>query len=135
MLKNFGCYVLYIVINQIFFILLSFIVDKLIISFLLKAAKGNEEMYVYIYDTNFCHWLYSLSNCVGPTKQCSGLGSQLLQRSRVRHGCQTVRPRSHQWLSSKTDRRKVPGSFLGRTCRPSCLEFSMFFSQTCINTG
>ena len=47
--------------------------------------------------------------------------------SRVRHGCQTVRPRSHQWLRSKTDRRDLPGLFLGRASRPSRSEFFVVF--------
>ena len=42
---------------------------------------------------------------------------------RVRHGCQTVLPRPHQWLG----RREVPGSILGRACRPSRSVFSMVF--------
>ena len=47
----------------------------------------------------------------------------------------TVRPRPHQWLRSKTGRREVPGSFLGRACRPSRSEFSVVFSETRVNTG
>ena len=55
--------------------------------------------------------------------------------SRVRHGCQTVRSRPHQWLRSITGRREVPDSVLGRTCRPSRSEFSVVFSETRVNTG
>ena len=43
-----------------------------------------------------------------------------------RHGCRAVRPWPHQWLRSKTGRREVPGTFLGRACRPSRSEFSCF---------
>ena len=35
----------------------------------------------------------------------------------------------------KTGRREVPGSNPGRSCRPSRSEFSMVFSETCVNTG
>ena len=42
---------------------------------------------------------------------------------------------SHQWLCSKTGRREVPGSFLGRACQPSRSEFSVVFSETRVNTG
>ena len=55
--------------------------------------------------------------------------------SRVKHGCRAVRPWSHQWLRSKIGRREVPGSFLGRACRPSRSEFSVVFSETRVNTG
>ena len=58
-----------------------------------------------------------------------GLGFE----SQVKHGCQTVRPWPNQWLCSKTGRRGVPRSFLGRACRPSRLEFSMVFSETRVN--
>ena len=54
--------------------------------------------------------------------------------SRVRHGCQTVRPRPHQWLRRNTSRREVPGSFLSRVCRPSRTVFSVLFSETHVNT-
>ena len=56
-------------------------------------------------------------------------------RSRVRHGCQTIRSWPHQWLHSKTGRRDGPGSFFGRACRPSRSEFSVAFSETRVNTG
>ena len=36
---------------------------------------------------------------------------------------------------SKTGRREVPGSFLGRVCRPSRREFSVVFSETHVKTG
>ena len=55
--------------------------------------------------------------------------------SRVRHGYQTVRPWPHQWLRSKTVRLEVPGSFVGRACRPSLSEFSVVFSEIRVNTG
>ena len=58
--------------------------------------------------------------------------------SRVKHECQTVRPWPHQWLSDfalKTGRPVVPGSILGRACRPSRSEFSVVFSETRVNTG
>ena len=58
--------------------------------------------------------------------------------SRVRHGYQTVRPRPHQWLSGSALnilRRKVQGSILGRVCRPSRSEFSVFFCETRLSTG
>ena len=55
--------------------------------------------------------------------------------SRVRHGCRAVRPWPHQWLRSKTGRREVTGSFLGRACQPSHSEFSVVFSETRTNTG
>ena len=45
---------------------------------------------------------------------------------------------NHQWSSDsalKTGRRKQPGSIPGHACRPSCLEFSMVFTETRINTG
>ena len=54
--------------------------------------------------------------------------------SRVRHRCQTVRPSPRQWLHLKTGRWEVPGSFLGRACRPSRSEFSVVFSETRVNT-
>ena len=38
-------------------------------------------------------------------------------------------------LRSKTGRREVPGSFLGRTCRPGRSEFSVVFSETRVNAG
>ena len=56
-------------------------------------------------------------------------------KSRVRHGCRAVRPWLHQWLSSKTSRREVPGSFLGSACRPNRSEFSVVFTETGVNTG
>ena len=55
----------------------------------------------------------------------------------VRHGCQTVRPRPHQWLSGsaqKTGRREVPSSNPGRACRPTRSEFSVVFSENRVNT-
>ena len=55
--------------------------------------------------------------------------------SRVRHARRAVHSWTHQWLRSKTDRREVPGSFLGRACRPSRSEFSVVFSETRVNTG
>ena len=47
----------------------------------------------------------------------------------------TVHPWPHQCLHSKTGRQEVPDSFFGRVCRPSCSEFSVFFSETRVNTG
>ena len=44
----------------------------------------------------------------------------------------TVCPIPHQWLSDfelKNGRREVSGSFLGRACRYSSSEFSVFFSK------
>ena len=44
----------------------------------------------------------------------------------------------HQWQNGnelKAGRREVPGSNPVRTCWPSCLEFSVFFFETCVNTG
>ena len=38
-------------------------------------------------------------------------------------------------VTLKTGRREVPGSNLGRACRPSCSEFSVVFSETRVNTG
>ena len=35
----------------------------------------------------------------------------------------------------KTGRREVLGSNPGRACRPSRLELSLVFSETCVNTG
>ena len=58
--------------------------------------------------------------------------------SRVRHGCQTIRPRHPQKLSIsalKVGRREVPGSIFGRACRPIRSEFSVVFSETRVNTG
>ena len=54
---------------------------------------------------------------------------------RVRHGYQTVCPLPRQRLRSKTGRREVPSSFLGRACRPSHSEFFVIFSETRVNTG
>ena len=34
----------------------------------------------------------------------------------------------------KSGKREVPGSIPGRACRPSCLEFSVVFSETHKNT-
>ena len=48
---------------------------------------------------------------------------------------QMVRP--HQWphgSALKADRWEVPGSILGRTCRPSRLEFFMVFTEIRVNT-
>ena len=58
--------------------------------------------------------------------------------SRVQHGCQTVHPRHDQWLNRSPlniGRRQVPGSIIGDACRPSCSEFSVVFSETCVNTA
>ena len=38
-------------------------------------------------------------------------------------------------VSLETGRREVPGSNLGRACRPSRSEFSVVFSETRVNTG
>ena len=38
-------------------------------------------------------------------------------------------------VTLKTGRREVPGSNLGRGCRPSRSEFSVVFSETRVNTG
>ena len=38
-------------------------------------------------------------------------------------------------FSLKTGRREVPGSTLGRDCRPSRSEFFVAFSKTRVNTG
>ena len=55
--------------------------------------------------------------------------------SRVRHGCHTVRPWPHQWLCSKTVRREMTISFLGRPCRPSLSKFSVVFFEIRVNMG
>ena len=44
-------------------------------------------------------------------------------------------PTSGIAVTLKTGRREVPGSNLGRICRPSRLEFSVVFSETRVNTG
>ena len=59
-------------------------------------------------------------------------------KSRIRHKCQTVCPRSHHWLSSsvlKICRQEVPCSILGHTCQPSHSKFSLVFLKSCINIG
>ena len=38
-------------------------------------------------------------------------------------------------LRSKSGRREMPGSTLGRAYRPSRSEFSLVFSETRVNTG
>ena len=38
-------------------------------------------------------------------------------------------------LRSKTGRREVPGSILGRACLPSLSEFSMLLSETGVSMG
>ena len=43
-------------------------------------------------------------------------------------------PVSEQFFP-RTSRRKVLGSISGRACRPSHPEFSVFFSETHVNTG
>ena len=46
--------------------------------------------------------------------------------------------RPHQWWSGialKAGRWQVPGSNSGRACQPTCLEFSVVFSETSVNTG
>ena len=45
-----------------------------------------------------------------------------------------ISPTSGAVEALKTGRREVPGSNPGRTCRPSCSEFSVVFSNTRINT-
>ena len=43
----------------------------------------------------------------------------------------------HQWLRSsalKIGRLEVKGSIPGRACRPRLSEFSVVFSESCINT-
>ena len=46
-----------------------------------------------------------------------------------------LRPTSGSAVTLKTGRREVQGSNPGRACRPSCSEFSVVFSETCVNTG
>ena len=38
-------------------------------------------------------------------------------------------------VALKNGRQEVPGSISGRACRPSRLEFHVFFVKICINTG
>ena len=38
-------------------------------------------------------------------------------------------------VTLETGRQEVPGSNLGRACRPSRSEFSVVFSETSVNTG
>ena len=38
-------------------------------------------------------------------------------------------------VALRTGRREVPGLNPGRACRPSRSEFSMVFSETCVNKG
>ena len=47
----------------------------------------------------------------------------------------TVRPSPQQWLSSKTGRREVPGSFLCHACQPIRSEFFVVFSETRVNSA
>ena len=44
-------------------------------------------------------------------------------------------PTSGRVVMLKTERREVPGSNRGRACRPSGSEFSVVFSETCVNMG
>ena len=44
-------------------------------------------------------------------------------------------PTSGTAVKLKTGRREVPGSNLGRACRPSRSEFSVVFSETRLNTS
>ena len=44
-------------------------------------------------------------------------------------------PTSGRVVTLETGRREVPGSNIGRACRPSRSEFSVVFSETRVNTG
>ena len=46
-----------------------------------------------------------------------------------------VGPTSGRVVMVKTERREVPGSNLGRACRPSHSEFSVVLSETRVNKG
>ena len=82
---------------------------------------------------------YFLSSCGRPSgvvvRKAGCCTKGLWFESRVRHGCQTVRPWPHQYLHSKTGTREVPDPFLGRACRPSRSDFSVVFLRNSIQYG
>ena len=71
-------------------------------------------LYIKILHSSWYHFLESSPTGREVVREAGCLIKGPGFESRVKHGCRAVRPWPHKWLRSKTGRRKVTGSFLGR---------------------